>query len=61
MYDSHLIRERLYLQGIPTYEADIPYIQLLLHTVTQAQLALNQFPNLNQETPITIFDKGLIR
>lgn len=58
---SNFIRQGLYLHDIPVYEADIPYIQFLLHTVNQAQTSLKEFPDLNSEDPITVVDKGLIR
>jgi len=61
MNDANFIREGLNLHGIPVYEDDIPYIEFLLHTILQAQIELKKFPDLNDETPITIFDKELIR
>lgn len=54
------IRKSLYLQGLPVYEADIPYIYQLLYTINQAEGALHAFPDLNLETPITIVDKELM-
>ncbi|QKY71489.1 hypothetical protein [Lentibacillus sp. CBA3610] len=60
MDNTNFIRQSLYLHDIPVYEDDMPYIQFLLHTVNQAQMSLNEFPDLNNENPITIVDKGLI-
>ncbi|RKQ28180.1 hypothetical protein [Oceanobacillus halophilus] len=61
MCNINFIKQGLYVQNLPIYEADIPYIQDMLHTIQQAQLALEAFPHLHDEVPITIVDKGLIR
>lgn len=61
MIDETFIKKSLNLHNIPLYESDVPYIEFLLQTVMQAQTELNQFPNLNDEYPITIIDKGVIR
>lgn len=58
-YENYL-RQGLHLQGIPLREEDLPYIGSILSTINQAEAALEAFPYLNQETPVTIFDKELL-
>jgi len=60
MVDANFIRQGLHLQGLPIYEADIPYIQNLLCTINQAGTSLHAFPHLNMEVPITVADKELM-
>mgnify|MGYP001363698448 CR=1 FL=1 len=57
MFDPTFVRQGLYLQQLPVYESEIPYIIHQLGTVQQAKLALKYFPHLNEEVPITIVDK----
>ncbi|MFD1363379.1 hypothetical protein [Lentibacillus salinarum] len=61
MEKTNMIRQGLYLQGLPVYEADIPFIHNILCTMNQAQASLTAFPHLNQEVPMTIVDKALMR
>lgn len=61
MNDLHLIEQALSLQGLPTYEYDIPHVSNILYTVKQAQAPLETFPYLNQYVPITLVDKRLIQ
>lgn len=61
MEDTSFIRKGLYLQGLPFYEMDIPYIQNIRYTMTQAQASLQAFPNLDTTVPITVVDKRLMR
>ncbi|WP_100011152.1 hypothetical protein [Lentibacillus sediminis] len=61
MVYAHYIRQGLYNQGLPVYETDIPFIQNILYTVEQAESSLGAFPYLNQEVPITVVDKELMR
>ncbi|WP_134703209.1 hypothetical protein [Ammoniphilus sp. YIM 78166] len=37
MLDARWIEQGLAAQGIPVYEADLPYLQHLLYTINQAQ------------------------
>ncbi|MCR1832987.1 hypothetical protein NSA56_01080 [Oceanobacillus caeni] len=61
MNDPNFVKQSLYLQGLPTYEADIQHIQTILFTIDQAQSNLKKVsPNLNQTVPITVVDKRLI-
>jgi len=60
MNDEDFIKQNLYLQALPVYEADIPYIHQILYTVNQAEKILHVYPNLNQKDPITIVDKELM-
>lgn len=57
MNHENYVRQSLHLQGLPAYEADIPYICSILSTINQAQATLKAFPNLNKEAPITVVDK----
>lgn len=61
MYDTKLIKQSLYFQGLPIYETDIQYIQQTLLTISHAQNALKEFPHLNKKVPITIVDQRLVR
>jgi len=61
MNDYHFIKHGLHLQGLPIYEADIPYIHNTLFIVKQTESYLNAFPDLNQAVPITMVDKEAIR
>ncbi|GAA0488728.1 hypothetical protein GCM10008986_13150 [Salinibacillus aidingensis] len=61
MIDEAFIRQGLYVQGLPVYTTDIPYIQNLLLTMNQAQTSLHVFPHLNMEVPVTVVDKEVIR
>lgn len=60
MYDTNFIKRGLARQGLPFYEADLPYISQILDTINQAKAPLQTFPLLNEETPITIVDKELL-
>ncbi|QKY71001.1 hypothetical protein [Lentibacillus sp. CBA3610] len=60
MYDATFIKQGLYLQGLPVFEDDVPYIQNTLVTINQAQEPLKSFPDLNQTVPITVVDKRLM-
>lgn len=60
MNDISFIKQALYLQGLPFYEADIQHIHNILSTVNQAQASLKAFPDLNIEVPITIIDQRLM-
>lgn len=60
MDDANFIRQGLQMQGLPVYEADIPYIQQIRYTMYQAQTSLHVFPHLNMEIPMTIVDKELL-
>ncbi|HLS10495.1 hypothetical protein [Lentibacillus sp.] len=61
MEEMNMIRQGLYLQGFSVYEADTSYIHNILCTMNQAQASFTAFPHLNQEVPITIVDKALMR
>ena len=61
MDNATFIKNGLHLQGLPVYEADIPYIRNILYTMNQAQVALHASPYLNMEVPITVVDKRLLR
>ena len=55
------VKESLKIQGLPIYEIDIPYILDTLHTINASQRSLNAYPYLNEEIPITIVDKGMMK
>ncbi|MBP1970477.1 hypothetical protein J2Z83_002598 [Virgibacillus natechei] len=57
---ASFLRQSLYLQGLPIYEADLPYIHHILYTINEAEAPLKAFPELNVEVPITIVDKELM-
>ncbi|KRG13172.1 hypothetical protein [Lederbergia galactosidilytica] len=61
MNGSNFIREGLLVQHLPVYETDIPYIHSILSIIQQTQGSLEAFPNLNEEIPILIVDKALLR
>lgn len=58
-YEKYL-RQGLYLQGIPVYDTDIPYIRSILSTINQTQAPLKAFPYLNKEMPIKVVDKEVL-
>ncbi|WP_010530227.1 hypothetical protein [Lentibacillus jeotgali] len=60
MNNTHFVKQGLYLQGLPIYEGDIPYIHNTLTTINQAQVSLKAYPDLNQKVPITVVDKRLM-
>lgn len=60
MNSQIFIVQGLYLQGLPMYEIDLPYIRDILYNINQAEMATTAFPYLNEEIPITIVDKGLM-
>ncbi|WP_163971838.1 hypothetical protein [Oceanobacillus halotolerans] len=57
---TNCLKQELYLQGLPIYEADIPYIHNILYTINLAQTSTDAFPHLNKEIPITVVDKELM-
>lgn len=61
MNNTEFIKNGLYIQHLPVIESDIPYIKDILGTVEQSQMALQSFPYLSLEVPITIVDKRLLR
>lgn len=61
MIHESYVRQGLYLQSLPVYERDIPFILQILSTILEAQVQLQVFPNLNTETPITIVDKAVLK
>ncbi|GEL77927.1 hypothetical protein [Tenuibacillus multivorans] len=60
MNRTDLIKQGLFLKGLPIYETDIQHIQNIHFTINQAQTPLNAFPNLNKTVPITVVDKRLM-
>lgn len=60
IYTTSCIRQNLYINGMPFYENEIPYIHNMLYTINSSNSALKAYPSLNQQVPITIFDKGSI-
>ena len=60
MIDPSFIKQGLYFQQFPFYESDLPYIQSILLTMKQAEMATTAFPHLNAEIPITVVDKRLM-
>lgn len=61
MIHESYVRQGLYLQGLPVYETDIPFILQILSTIHEAEIQLQAFPNVNTETPITIVDKAVLK
>lgn len=61
MQSEVFIKQGLRQQGLPIYEIDLPYIRDILNNINQAELAAAAFPYLNEEIPITIVDKGVMR
>ncbi|WP_068673233.1 hypothetical protein [Oceanobacillus sp. Castelsardo] len=61
MNDTNFIKQSLYQQGLPIYDADILHIQNTLLTINYAERNLKKIsPNLNQKVPITVVDKRLL-
>jgi hypothetical protein len=60
MNEKDYIIQSLYHQMLPVYEAEIPFIYELLQELREAGKVLNEFPDLNMETPITIVDRDLM-
>lgn len=60
MNGTNDIKQNLLSQALPFHETDIPYIHQILYTIDEAQIALDQFPQLNEEVPITVVDKRLM-
>ncbi|GAB3804829.1 hypothetical protein [Virgibacillus kimchii] len=58
-YDNY-IKQSLYYRMLPVYESDIPFIYQLICEMNQTETALDSFPGLNMERPITIVDKELM-
>ncbi|MDS9473212.1 hypothetical protein [Sporosarcina pasteurii] len=58
--DATFIKTGLEHQGYPVYEDDIPYIADMLNLIHQQEALLENFPYVNFEVPITVFDKGVI-
>ncbi|MCM3584710.1 hypothetical protein M3182_02990 [Mesobacillus maritimus] len=60
MIDPNFIKQGLRFQQLPFYETDLPFIQSILFTMKQAEMATSDFPHLNAEIPITVVDKRLM-
>ncbi|MCM3671310.1 hypothetical protein M3181_20330 [Mesobacillus maritimus] len=60
MIDPNFIKQGLRFQQFPFYETDLPFIQSILFTMKQAEMATSDFPHLNAEIPITVVDKRLM-
>lgn len=60
MNDTHCLKRGLYVQGLPIYEADLPYISNILSTIKQTEASTDMFPDLNAEVPIVVVDKELL-
>lgn len=61
MNSTDFIKDGLSLQGFPVYETDLPYIHSILSIIHQTQGSLEAFPYVNEEMPIMIVDKALLR
>ncbi|WP_062110158.1 hypothetical protein [Bacillus niameyensis] len=61
MDNESFIRKGLHLQGLPSYEKDVPYIEDILKTMKIAENSLQAYPYLNMEVPIMVVDKELMR
>ena len=52
------LKQEFQSKGMPVNKGDIKYIEQLFTTVTKAQTTLKEFPELKNEVPMTIVDKG---
>lgn len=52
------LKQEFHLKGMPVNKEDIKYIEELITTVVKEQSSLDDFPELKNEVPMTIVDKG---
>lgn len=58
---AQFIRQSLVQHGIPIIEKDIPYIQHIIETVSEAAPAMESVPDLHKAPPILVVDKQVIQ
>ncbi|GEN45492.1 hypothetical protein [Alkalibacillus haloalkaliphilus] len=60
MDTAYIVPQGLALQGIPVIREDVPYIQHMLNTIYELQLAVDDHPGIHEEVPMVVVDPDVI-